>query len=600
MAEDHWFEHLSATLTQNGAVAYIWHATDDRFEWAGDVGRVFGLEGDIRPICNAQLHGFMNPQTIPQRLSALHETLNQNAVGDSLPSFRVTYKIRRSNGTHIDVEENGVLRRGADGARTVHGFIRVANAAQATMAPDMTGIESLPGAGMTHNGRLALMQNVENWMDEAAHSYNATGYLLVVDLDRLSLINDAYGARFADELIEKTGQRLRMLVEGSGFVARIDGDVFGIFFGNAPYNEMAAVSKHILKNFFDVPLQTSKGPMAVSVSIGGASVVSKDREDSATLLTKAEMAVRAAKERGRSCFVSYHEAAQQASENRQLLEHADTFLRALKDDRIKLAFQPIVDSRTSRVSFHECLMRMIGEDGKLHSAGQFIPAVEKMGLSRLVDQYALRMAIQELSLFPDLQLSVNVSTVTLVDQDWLRGLVAMLRDRPSVAKRLIVEVTESCVIHDMDKALRVVRTIQDLGARVALDDFGAGYTAFAQIKQLDVDLVKIDKQFIRNIGQSENHLFVKTLQNLADGVEIETVGEGVETMSDAKQLIRDGINHIQGYAFGFPSVERVWLPKDHVYRKIVKEDNTGLSRALADTHRSEQLSSDIQSLKIRQ
>jgi EAL domain-containing protein (putative c-di-GMP-specific phosphodiesterase class I) len=143
-----------------------------------------------------------------------------------------------------------------------------------------------------------------------------------------------------------------------------------------------------------------------------------------------------------------------------------------------------------------------------------------------------------------------------------------------------------------------VRTIQDLGARVALDDFGAGYTAFAQIKQLDVDLVKIDKQFIRNIGQSENHLFVKTLQSLADGVDIETVGEGVETMTDAKQLIRDGINHIQGYAFGFPSVERVWLPKDHIYRKIVKED-TAVTKAMGDAKRDD-LAIDMQNLRFKQ
>lgn len=597
MSNDRWFQHLSSALTQAGAVAYMWHPAEDRFEWAGDMHRVLGLDDQHKPQSNAQLHGLLNPQTIPQRLSALHDALGQQSVGDSLPGFTVQYKMRRGNGTQMDVEETATVHRGTDGGRVVHGFIRVSAPHMAGMAPNMDGVMPLPGSGMTHNGRAALQQSIEHWMDEVSSSYSATGYLLVVDLDRLSLINDAYGARFADELIEKTGQRLRQLVDGSGFVARIDGDVFGIFFGHAPYNEMPAVSKHILKNFFDVPIQTSKGPMAVSVSIGGAAVVSKDREDPATLLTKAEMAVRAAKDRGRSCFVSYHEAAQQATENRQLLEHADTFLRALKDDRVKLAFQPIVDSRTNRISFHECLMRMIGEDGKLHSAGQFIPAVEKMGLSRLVDQYALRIAIQELSLFPDLQLSVNVSTLTLVDQDWLRGLVAMLRDRPSVAKRLIVEVTESCVIHDMDKALRVVRTIQDLGARVALDDFGAGYTAFAQIKQLDVDLVKIDKQFIRNINQSENHLFVKTLQSLADGVDIETVGEGVETMSDAKQLIRDGINHIQGYAFGFPSVERVWLPKDHIYRKIVKED-TGMTKALAGASR-EALSLDIQDLKIQ-
>lgn len=585
MADDHWFKHLSAALSHSGAVAYIWDAVDDRYEWAGNVAQVLGITEN--PQTNAQFNNFINPQSLAQRMSALHEAMGQQAVGDSLPQFSARYKMRRGNGTQFDVEENATIHRNPEDHRIVHGFMRVLDKGQlaAPTHHDMQNIAHMPGEGTMHNGRTVLQHRIEQWIDEVSIAHNASAYLLVVDLDRLSLINDAYGAKFADELIEKTGKRLRMLVEGSGFVARIDGDVYGIFFGHAPYNEMAAVSKHILKNFFDVPIETSKGPMAVSVSIGGAALTSKDREDPATLMTKAEMAVRAAKERGRSCFVSYHEAAQQASENRQLLEHADTFLRALKDDRVKLAFQPIVDSRSSRISFHECLMRMIGEDGKLHSAGQFIPAVEKMGLSRLVDQYALRIAIQELSLFPDLQLSVNVSTTTLVDQDWLRGLVAMLRDRPSVARRLIVEVTESCVIHDMDKALRVVRTIQDLGARVALDDFGAGYTAFAQIKQLDVDLVKIDKQFIRNINQAENHLFVKTLQSLADGVDIETVGEGVETMTDAKMLMRDGVNHIQGYAFGFPSVERVWLPKDHVYRKIVREEQSGITRAIADTHK---------------
>lgn len=598
MAQDQWFNHLSAALTSSGAVAYIWHPAQDRFEWAGDIGRVLGIDSHNTPHTNAQFHGLTNPQSIPQRLSTLHETLGQMAVGDSVPQFTMQYKMRRGDGSHVDVEETASVTRDASGERVVHGFLRIVNFDQALAPKNMSGVAMMPGGGMTHNGRAALQQKIEQWIEESREAFSATGYLLVVDLDRLSLINDAYGARFADELIEKTGQRLRMLVDGSGYVARIDGDVFGLFFGNAPANEMAAVSKHILKNFFDVPLQTSKGPMAVSVSIGGAALSVRDREDPASLLTKAEMAMRAAKDRGRSCFVSYNEAAQQASENRQLLEHADTFLRALKDDRVKLAFQPIVDSRTNKISFHECLMRMIGEDGKLHSAGQFIPAVEKMGLSRLVDQYALRMAIQELSLFPDLQLSVNVSTLTLVDQDWLRGLVAMLRDRPSMARRLVVEVTESCVIHDMEKALRVVRTIQDLGARVALDDFGAGYTAFAQIKQLDVDLVKIDKQFIRNINQSENHLFVKTLQSLADGVEIETVGEGVETLSDAKQLIRDGINHIQGYAFGFPSVERVWLPKDHVYRKIVKED-VGPTKSGAERRRAE-VESDMSDLRIKQ
>ena len=172
-------------------------------------------------------------------------------------------------------------------------------------------------------------------------------------------------------------------------------------------------------------------------------------------------------------------------------------------------------------------------------------------------------------MFPDVSLSVNVSNLSLNDPDWLRGTVVALRDREDIAKRMIVEITESAVIHDMDKTLRVIRTLRDLGCGVAIDDFGSGYTGFSQLKEMAVDIVKIDKTFVRNMAEKENHLFVKTLQMLADGLGIRTVGEGAETMTEAKLLANDGINLIQGYAFGYPSIDRCWLPKDHDMRKVI-------------------------------
>jgi EAL domain-containing protein (putative c-di-GMP-specific phosphodiesterase class I) len=268
----------------------------------------------------------------------------------------------------------------------------------------------------------------------------------------------------------------------------------------------------------------------------------------------------------------------------------------MQENRVKLAFQPVINSKQQKVSFHECLIRLIDEKGKLHSAGQFIPAIERLGLGPMVDQFALRMAIQELTMFPDLELSVNVSNLSLTHQDWLRGLVAALRDRPSVARRLIVEITESAIIDNLDRTTRVVRTLQDLGCRVALDDFGAGYTAFAQLRKLDVDIVKIDKSFIRNMDEDHNHLFVKTLQALADGINVETVGEGAETTADASKLTADGVTHIQGYIYGFPQVERVWLPKDHVYRRIKLEDGDG-AIAADDQHR--ELMQDVMSWGVK-
>lgn len=560
-------EHLSSTLMKNGIVAYMWDAGQDRYVWAGDLQGFLGLGEGEYPSSNAQLHQYLDPQNVPERLSALQDVMDRNPEYDVSSSFTGVYQVRRVNGTYAEVEETATLmKEGASGRRVLQGFFRMREGG-ATGAGVPPASDAVSANSFNSYGRMMLSRKIEEWFDLYRQERGGFGYLLTVGIDRIALFNDVMGPRLTDEIIERTGERLRQIVGDSGLVTRVEGDVYGLFFTQAPYNEMAAVAKYILNNFYNVPLQTSMGPVGIGISVGG---VTMDRaKDSANIITMAEMAMHMAKEKGRSCFVSYDEAAHKAEDNKRLLKSADTFLRAMKNNRLRLAFQPIVDSRTNGVSFHECLMRLIDDDGKMISAGMFIPAIEQMGMSRIVDQHALRMAIRELDMFPDLQLSVNVSNLSLTNRDWLRHLVAALRDRPSVAKRLILEITESAVIADPDNTKRIVSTLKELGCRVALDDFGAGYTAFSQLRNLNVDLVKIDKSFIRNIGDEHNHLFVRTLKSLTEGVNIQTVGEGAETMAEAKMLASDGIDHIQGYVFGFPRVERLWLPKNHAYRQIV-------------------------------
>lgn len=545
----------------------MWDAGQDRFKWAGDLHNVLGLEKEDYPLTNAQLHKLINPQEVPERLSALHDVMRRDPAYAVSSSFTAAYKMRRVNGTFVDIEESATFQQDGTGNRVLCGFLKLRKPAASENGVSLANVvPAMLDSGFNCYGRMMLSQKIEEWLDLYEPSQRLFGYVLAVGIDRMALFNEVMGPRYADEIIEKTGERLRQIVGEAGLVTRIDGDVYGLFFKQAPHNEMAAVAKYVLNNFYNVPLRTTMGPIGVGISVGG---VTLDRaRDAASVITMAEMAMHVAKDKGRSCFVSYDEASHKAEDNKLLLKSADTFLKAMKGNRLRLAFQPIMDSRSNNVSFHECLMRLIDDDGKLVSAGAFIPAIEQLGLSRLVDQYALRMAIHELSMFPEVQLSVNVSNLSLTNQDWLRNLVAALRDRPSVAKRLIVEITESAVIADPENTKRIVRTLQDLGCRVALDDFGAGYTAFSQLKELRVDLVKIDKSFIRNIDDEHNHLFVKTLKSLAQGVNIQTVGEGAETLAEAKLLASDGIDHIQGFVYGFPRVERLWLPKDHAHRHI--------------------------------
>ncbi|HEY8191615.1 MAG TPA: bifunctional diguanylate cyclase/phosphodiesterase, partial [Alphaproteobacteria bacterium] len=486
------------------------------------------------------------------RLAALHGALAGKP-------FRVTYKICGADGKQIEIEETGIAHTDEDtGEKVVCGTL---NAAGKTVPAFAEG-------GMEQGGRRAIYRAVEVWAEETEELRRGMGYMLAAGIDRVSLMNEAFGALYGDELIAKTEARLREITDSSATVARINGDVFGIFFAHGPHNEMPAVAQHILDCFYRMPLETAHGHMNVGISIGGTVMMPRDSRDIPSSVTRAEMALHAAKDQGRGCFVSYNDAAGQVAKSRAMLEAGNDFLHALKEGRVRLAFQPVMNFKTQQVRFHECLIRMVDEEGKIRPAGEFIPAVEHMGLSRLVDQFALSKAIEELNQFPDLSLSVNVSYLTLVSPDWLRGIVVSLRDCPSIARRLIIEITEGMVMRDIEKAGRVVKTLRQLGCRVALDDFGSGFTTFSQMKDIQLDIVKIDKSFIRNMREPKNQLFIRTLQALAGGVSVETVGEGVETMEDARLLADEGVDNVQGYALGFPCVDRIWLPRGHAFREI--------------------------------
>lgn len=585
---DVWFRHMSSLLSEKGLSAYIWYPAEDQFEWAGNAAGLFGVLGAELPGDTPSFQKTLNPQFLPVRMKALHDLMQKTPVGDALPECKIVYKIRRANGMQLDVEETATLQHDPLKGMIVNGMIRIIEhkaETKITNSPSVQGYSSevvRPDRGLSHYGRIAVMQKMDEWQERqcsTGEGNTSQGYLLSVGVDRISMYNEAYGPRYTDEILEKISQRLGQIVGQNGSMHRIDGDVFAMLFPSAPHNEMAAVAKYVLNNFHDRPLQGSRGPVGVSVSIGGILLNPAQKADPASILVKAELAMRSAKDQGRGCYVSYVDAADKAQDNHFLLTSGDRFLQALRENRVKLAFQPIINASDREVSFHECLIRLIDENGKMQSAGNFYPAIEKLGLSRLVDQFALRTAINELSLFPHLKLSVNVSPATLMNRNWLRGLVMALRDNPSVARRLVIEITESAVIDDPERITMVTNTLRDLGCKIALDDFGAGYTAFTQLKDLDLDIVKIDKSFVRGIGEDTNRLFIQTLQSLADGVNVETVGEGAETMGEADMLARDGIDYIQGYVYGFPQVERVWLPKEHTHRRIIMDNSTSLGNA---------------------
>jgi EAL domain-containing protein (putative c-di-GMP-specific phosphodiesterase class I) len=238
---------------------------------------------------------------------------------------------------------------------------------------------------------------------------------------------------------------------------------------------------------------------------------------------------------------------------------ADEIAAALRENRLTFAYQPIVSASTCMPVHYECLLRLIRPDGSIVQAGQFIPAAEQLGLVRQVDRRALEIAVAELLKFPNIALAVNVSGTIASDRCWLESFVQYVRANESVARRLVVELTETAALNDFEEGTRFISDLRQMGCKVAIDDFGAGFTSFRNLKMLRVDIVKIDGAFVRGLAASrENQIFVRTLVDLAKHFNLETVAEWVGSDEEAKLLETLGVEYFQGYHCGEPSMRPVW------------------------------------------
>jgi len=296
--------------------------------------------------------------------------------------------------------------------------------------------------------------------------------------------------------------------------------------------------------------------MTITASIG-ISVFPSDASSARTVVSHADNALRAARRLGCDCYLDYAEVPEHTRTERPELVIVEQVKQVLKDDRFKLAFQPVVSAETGAVEFYEGLAHMIDPEGNVIAAGGFVPVIEQM---RLIDRRVLELGLDALEHNPDMHLAINLSGMTAVDPVWLRMLEERLQGRRDLACRLILEITETVALDDVDESSRFVSTLTQFGYRVALDDFGAGFTSFRHLRTLNVAIVKIDGSFVRDIvSNPENLLFVRTLVNLAKGIGLKCVGEWVETAEEAALLKQEGVDFLQGWHCGKPEVDPDWL-----------------------------------------
>lgn len=413
-------------------------------------------------------------------------------------------------------------------------------------APHRDSMTGLPG-------RRRLREALVAAMDGASPAYLAIG------IDRLGLVNEAVGHAAADAVVVEVARRIAGAVRGGDTVGRLGGDLFGVALPHCPEAFMPRIAQTLLNAVRAEPVATPAGPVHVTVSIGGLVAAGDGAGDAATAMTRAETALQEAKRQGRDGFWPHAAISPQQGALRAGMPMVQRVSAALHGGDLHFAFQPVVEA-AGGVAFYECLLRITSRDGGALTAGDFMPAVERLGMARRLDHHTLAMAVRELEAHPGVRLAVNMSAATTTDGSWLAALHGMVGGRTDMARRLIVEITETAAIDDLEETARFVRIVRALGCRVALDDFGAGYLSYRHLKALPVDIVKIDGSFVQEMERERDALvFIRSVLGLAQGFGLTTVAEGVESAGHAAALRHEGVRLLQGHHFGAPSLERPWL-----------------------------------------
>jgi diguanylate cyclase (GGDEF)-like protein len=383
--------------------------------------------------------------------------------------------------------------------------------------------------------------------------------VLLLDVDDFKLVNDNLGHSAGDELLTTVAERLRGQVRPGDVLARLGGDEFAVLLRDLDPGHASGLAERLLATARE-PVRLASRDIACTLSIGIAGTAGDGDDATAEqLLGNADLAMYAAKRDGRNGYaifdptmtISVLEEAQQRAD----LEHA------LEHDEFRLVYQPVVDMDTRRMTAVEALVRWEHPRDGLLGPHHFIGSAEANGLIVPLGRWVLRQACAQLARWraespgaAGLKVNVNLSARQFQYAGLVDDVAEALADAGLDAASLTLEITESMLMADIQTAIQTLHALRRLGVRLAIDDFGTGYSSLSYLKQLPVDVIKIDKTFVDEVHVDEDDVaLVDAVAGLGQALKMQTVAEGIETDEQRATLHRIGIDHGQGFLFGRPS-----------------------------------------------
>lgn len=391
---------------------------------------------------------------------------------------------------------------------------------------------------------------------ERARRHRSKLALLFIDVDHFKFINDTLGHAVGDAFLRVLAERLSATVRGEDTVARLGGDEFTVIVEDLHHPEDVAALAWKLIEVLSEKVTVDQHELSASISVG-IGVYPDDANSAEHLLKAADAAMYHAKEHGRGTFSFYFSELTQRATERLELENA--LRRAVERNELFLEYQPIVNTQDGRIVAAEALVRWDHPQRGRVLPEKFIALAEETGLIHALGQWVLRQACADLRYWrelglPFLRLAVNVSGRQLVQQGFVAALARLLDGLPhgDEGAALELEITES-VLQTGDRVTEALSAVRELGVRIAVDDFGTGYSSLSQLRNLPVDALKIDRSFLSRADvDTHSRAIVATVLALGRNLDLQVVGEGVETAGQWEVLRDQGCDLAQGYFFGHP------------------------------------------------
>jgi diguanylate cyclase (GGDEF)-like protein len=480
------------------------------------------------------------------------------------------HRVKVEGGAERVVHLRGELQWDVAGRALLHGAVqdvtqRRESEARIHQLANFDALTSLPNRAF-----------LADRLDAAVRDASAKGErvaLVALGLDRFRRMNDAYGRAFADELLRRSARRIASCARsadeladaGEPVVARLAGDEFVVAVGGI-------TSANQVEGFVARLLRATSRPISFGdervelTTTAGVALFPDDGRDGGTLLQNAVAAMQQAKRTQRGEYRFY--SAQLSTEAARGLELERLLRRALASgDGLEVAYQPQLSIESERWHGAEALVRLRGPDGALVSPLEFIPIAEDTGLILPLGEWVLnaacRAALAWSTQAQPLRIAVNVSSHQLLHGDLVASVRAALADSGLPPQRLELEVTESAFVEDLGAAAQTLGALRRMGVRIALDDFGTGFSTLANLMRLPIDVLKIDRAFVRGI-ESEEHAraLIAAVIGIAHRLGLSVVAEGVETAAQAAFLRSERCHLLQGYLVGKP------MPKEAIEEKL--------------------------------